>query len=198
MASKKRAITMTNSEISAVLWIMGVLFAGFGIRSLVNLHNKLVPVNPGLAFDCILMVFLMLIGIFFFGFALFWINYLITKYDLNLFIDRITNPDFIGWLRFTKSKGFRSPIVRKKPLGYTEGEASGHKAGVVNNGDYTVTLPNGNQAIIKSDLLSININLEKNIGWHFYQKHFGFIGFNAWEQYLKDKADKKTAGKEWK
>ena len=80
-------------------------------------------------------------------------------------MDKITNPDYIGWIRATRSRQIRNHIFKKGPLGQTKGRANGVKADVINKGDYTLTLPNGNQAIIKSDLLSTNINLEHCVNW---------------------------------
>jgi hypothetical protein len=108
-------------------------------------------------------------------------NYKISKEGIQIFVDKITNPDWIGWLRFTRTKGLRTPIVKCGPLGQTKGMAYDEKADVINNGDYTITLQNGNKVIIKNDLLSSNINLDEVMGLNLIQKHHGMIGFDAYE-----------------
>lgn len=136
--------------------------------------------------EFVLILFLLIIALVFFFMATIWPNYIITKYNLNLLVDRITNPNYIGWIRFTRSKGLRFAIVAKGPLGQTKGRANDAKADVINNGEYTVTLQNGNSAIIKSDLLSTNVNLERCVGWQLIKKHFGVFGFKAWEKAVDD------------
>ena len=186
----KRAISITNQEISIIMWMVGLIMFGVVIKMIYSLYAQvnLPPPygNPGLAAQFSLMMFILVVGIMFSLIAVVMPNYLISKYDLDLFVNRISNPDWIGWLRFTKSKGFRPHIVKKGPLGVTHGMANSVKADCVNNGDYIVTLPNGNQAIIKSDLLNHNVNLEQNIGWELVKKHFGCIGFKAWERAAND------------
>lgn len=93
----------------------------------------------------------------------------------------------MGWLRFTRNKGFRCHLVPVGPYGQTMGIAGGEKADCITQGDYTITLPNGNQAIIMHDSSSVNINLEDNEGWEMIKKHFGVIGFDGWEKAVQDK-----------
>lgn len=185
----KRAIGITNSEISMVFFIIGLILIFITLKGIFGLYSQVshpITGNPGLASQFSMYLFLISISIVFFLMAVVLPNYLISKYNLNIFVDRISNPDFIGWLRFTKSKSFRAHIVRKGPLGQTKGVANGVKSDCINNGDFTVTLPNGNQAIIKSDLLSHNVNLHNNVGWQLIKKHHGVIGFNAWEKCVED------------
>jgi hypothetical protein len=179
---KKRAISLTNSEISAVFFAIGTMVFGFAFKSLISLYNKIFPINPGLGLDIMIIMFCLVFAVMFFAIAIVWINYLVSKNNLNLLIDKITNPDYIGWIRFTRSKGLRLHIVEKKALGYTEGTANRVKAGIINNGDYTVTTANGNQAIIKLDMLNHNVNLEQCAGWQLQSRHYGVIGFKAWER----------------
>lgn len=179
----KRAISITNSEISSVFFIIGLMFTVVVCKMIYSLYVQIdIYANPGLAGQFMFMIILLITGIIFYAISMGLPNYLISKYDLNIWVDKITNPDFIGWIRFTKSKMIRNHIVKKGPLGQQKGVAHGVKADIINNGDYTITLPNGNQAVIKCDLLSHNANLERAMGWELMKKHFGIIGFKAWEK----------------
>lgn len=175
-----RAISITNSEISTSFWIIGLILFFICFVIILDMWGQV----PLLEF--VLIMFLLAIALLFFSMAWIWPNYLISKYNLNLLIDKITNPNYIGWIRYTRSKGLRFHIVKKGPLGQTKGMANETKADVINDGEYTVTTQNGNQAIIKSDLLSINADLEKAIGWQLIKKHFGVIGYKAWEKCVDD------------
>jgi hypothetical protein len=175
--AKGRAIGITNSEISIILWLVGFMIQLVAIKYVWVLLIQ----YPGII-DFVILIFLLPMSAFMTFMAVFWVNYLISKYDLFLWTDKITNPDFIGWIRCTRSKGVRTPIVRKGPLGQTKGVSNGVKANSMNKGDFTVTLPNGNQAILVHDMMHSNINLEENENWEMIQKHHGLIGFNAWEK----------------
>jgi hypothetical protein len=181
----KRAITLTNSEISMIFWVIYLIMAVFTMKTLwgywVQTSHPILG-NPQLNLEFTLLMFITVIGIFFSLMSVVLPNYLISKYNLNLLIDRISNPNWIGWIRFTRSKGLRFHIVKKGPLGQTKGYANDAEADVINTGDYTVTLQNGNQAIIKSDLLTTNINLEDAVGWQLIKKHYGVVGYKAWEK----------------
>ena len=68
-----------------------------------------------------------------------------------------------------------------------KGVANNTKADIINDGSYTVTLQNGNQAVLKNDLLSTNVNLDRVLGWNLISKHFaGLMGFKAWEKCADD------------
>jgi len=176
-ADKGRAIGITNCEISMILWIISFIIQMIAIKYVWSLLIE----YPGIL-EFFILIFLLPMGLFMSFMSVFWINYIISKNDAFLWIDKITNPNFIGWIRVTRSKGVRTPIVRKGPLGQTKGVANGVKANSMNQGDFTLTLPNGNQAIIVHDMMHSNINLEENEGWDMIQKHHKLIGFNAWER----------------
>ena len=198
----KRAINMTISEMSILFWLVGVIPIGICFKYLLGFQAQVSVGNPGLAMQFNLMIFLLIFSIIFFMIGTVLPNYMISKYNLNLFVDRISNPDFIGWLRFTRSKSFRPHIVNLGPEGQTKGFANGHKADAINIGDYTVTLPNGNKCIIVSDLLSTNVNLEQAKGWQLIKKHWGVFGYKAWEkcaddgQLFFDKVEGESDGKD--
>lgn len=179
---------MTNSEISAIFFLIGFMLIMVIFKNLLNLYNQVAFTNPGLAGQFAINMFMIVIAAFMFFISMAMPNYLISKYNLNLFVDRITNSDFIGWIRFTRSKGVRFHIVKNGVLGQTQGVANGAKADVINNGDYTVITPNGNKCIITHDMLSHNINLERCVGWQLIKKHFGFLGYNAWQKAIEDEA----------
>lgn len=177
-----RAYGATNSEISAVFWIIGAICAIFVIKYLIDMYVQVQIGNPELAMQFLFMIVLVLIFLFFTFISMALPNYLISKHNLNLLIDKITNPDYIGWIRFTRNKRLCFQTVKCGPLGQTKGLANDLKADIINDGTYTVTTPSGNQAILKSDLLSTNINLENAIGWNLIHKHHGMIGYKAWEK----------------
>lgn len=184
--SKKRAITLTNSEISTIIWVLSLLFA---VIAVVIMFNMIKPAwaNSGVRGGFMLAITLIVMSLLF-GFGSMALpNYLISKHNLNLFIDRISNPDYIGWIRFTRNKKVSFQIVKTGPLGQTKGMAAGNKADVINTGEYTITTTNGNQAILVSDLLSTNINLTNAMGWNLIKKHFGLVGYRAYEKAIKDK-----------
>lgn len=180
--SKRRAIGITTSEISVLIWIFGFVVSIIGLKIIIDL---LAPVE-GLQGTLSVFVMLSMLGLIMSFVSMAYPNFQISKHNLNLFIDRITNPDFIGWIRFNRNKKVSFQIVKSGPLGQTKGMASDHKADVMNTSDYTVTTTNGNQAILVSDLLSSNINLDNALGWNLINKHFGFVGFRAWERAVKD------------
>ncbi|MBE3095361.1 MAG: hypothetical protein IMZ52_10055 [Actinobacteria bacterium] len=182
----KRAIRISNSEISAVIWLMSLLFT---VIALVCLYNMVKPAlkDPGIMSLFMLITMMLLMSIIFSLASMAMPNYQISKHNLNLLIDRITNPDFMGWIRFTRNKKILFQIVKNGPLGQTKGLAHGEKADVNNDGSYTVITPSGNQAIIVNDLSSHNINMDRAMGWNLIHKHFGIVGFRAWEKAAEDK-----------
>jgi len=178
----KRAYGVTTSEISAVLWSIGFIVGAFGIKNLITLQGQIAPVNQGIAMTIGFCVGLVAISLFFGFMSMVLPNYAITKWNLNIFIDKITNPDFIGWVRCTRDRGIRFHTVKTGTHGKTNGVVNDEKASVINNGDYTVTAPNGNKLIFCHDLISQNDNLEENIGWNLISKHYGIIGYKAYEK----------------
>ena len=101
-------------------------------------------------------------------------------------MDRITNPDFMGWFGFNRNKRWHPQIVSLGSFGLTKGEMNEEKADVINDGMYTAILPNGNQVLIVNDLLSTNLSLNNALGWNLIHKHFGVIGYKAYELAVKE------------
>jgi len=178
----KRAYTVTNSEISALFWGIQLILCIVVFINLFNMFNQVAVSNPGLAMTFIFMISLLCIGLFFSFMSMALPNYFISKYNLNIYIDKLTNTDFVGWIRVTRSRSLRSYTVPRGALGKTKGMANGQKADVIDDGHYTVTLPNGNQAIITDDFLSSNVNLDNVVGWELIKKHHGLIGFDIWDK----------------
>ena len=164
-----------------VFWIISMLMAAVAINYCISLYSSIAPINPGIGGLLIFMLLVIIIGKVFDFMAMAIPNFKISKENLNWWIDKISNPDYIGWIRFTRNKKIRVQITKCGPLGQTKGLAYGNKADVINTGDYTVTNSVGNQAIIKSDLLSTNINLDEALGLNLLKKHHGMIGFDAYE-----------------
>lgn len=179
---KKRAISITTPEVSTIFFGIGFLLFVFVLRNLINILNW-ANYNgmPGLSSTVMTSVLILAMMLFMFLIAVVFPNYQIVKYNLFLLIDRISNPDYIGWLGFNRNKRFFPQIVRIGSFGKTEGVMNDKKADVINDGTYTAILPNGNQALVATDMLSNNINMVNAVGWNLIQKHFGVIGFKAWE-----------------
>lgn len=181
----KRAFGITTSEISTVIWIISFMMSLISIKVTMDILGPAMG-NPNIRGAAMIIVLLFFMNMLFSFAAMGLPNYLISKYNLNILIDRIRNPDFIGWIRFTRNKKLCFQIIKNGPLGQSKGIADDEKADIINDGNYTATTPSGNQIIIKSDLLPHNINLEQAIGWNLINKHFHLIGFKAWEKAQDD------------
>lgn len=131
------------------------------------------------------------VGVFFTFIGTVLPCYQISKYNLNMFIDRMED-GFDTWLRFTKGRKFAPQIVRTGPLGQQKGLVSGNKADIINRGDFPVTLLNGNHAVIKYDLMSHNVSLDEAMGWKLIGRKYGMLGSNCYKRCLsEDKIIKK-------
>lgn len=180
--SNKRAFSITTGEVSAMFWIIGFVMIMVGLRYLFEMQSAFRELgNESLVGTTGLVIFLIFFFVFFSLLSMAFPNYQITKNDLNIFIDRITNPDFIGWGRITRNKRLRVHTVDMGPSGQTKGIVNGEKADVFNFGDYTVTTKNGNQIIFVNDWLNTNINFDDVRDMNLIKRHFGIVGFNAWK-----------------
>lgn len=182
----KRAFNITTSETSACMWGIGLIFTIIALIFIIQIRGDLAPLYPGIATYLVFSVIMIIIGIILSFISMFMPNYQISKNNLNIFIDRITNPDFTGWLRVTRNNRIRIHVVKNGPLGQTKGLADGVKADIFNDGKSTLTTTNGNQMILVSDFLSTNIDLKNAIGWRLINKHYGLIGYDAWEKAADD------------
>lgn len=175
MVKKKnigRPFTITTQEMSAVTWIIG-----FSIFFVTIMNIRGFPVE---------IIIIYLISAFVMGAAMFQPNWMITKYNLNMIIDKMTNPNYEGWIRVTTNKKVYFKIVEAGPLGQTKGIMSGDPADVINKGDYTVAFQNGNHAILVNDSMSVNANLEEELGWKLMHKKYGVFGYEAYRRAAKE------------
>jgi len=167
-----RPFSVTTQEMSAAIWV-----TGFVIFFITIINDPYFPVMYTLLF---------LICSFFMACSMVVPNYAITKYNLNMLIDRMTNPNYENWIRVTKNKKLFLRIVETGPLGQSKGVVSGYNADIINKGNYTVTFQNGNHAIIAPDVMSTNADLEEEIGWKLVKKKHGFIGFDAYRKAIRE------------
>ena len=178
----KRAISITTPEISTIFFAIGFLLMVFGIHNLMSIHTWALINGQRVMADTVMMVIMVLaLMCFFFLIAVAFPVYQIIKNNLFLFMDRISNPDYMGWFGFDRNKKFRPHIVKIGSFGNTKGIMNEVNADVINDGTYTVTTTNGYQALIVNDMLSNNINLDNSVAWNLIKKHFGMIGFKAYE-----------------
>jgi len=178
---KGRAIRFTCSETAMIFYMVGFIVAIKACVDLVDLHAQALALNnPGLASTFVVIIFFIGFSLFFSFLAFAFTNYQISKYNLNLMIDRISNPNFIGWIEINRNKRIKFQVVETGAMGRTKGLMDNNLADVINDGSCTVTTPCGNQAILVSDFLSTNLNLDRIMGKILIKKHFGVIGFNAW------------------
>lgn len=179
---KKRAITITTPEISTLFFAIGFLLMIFMVRNILNMHSYAMTSGQlNLASSLLTQVMIVFIMFFFFIIAVGFPVYQIVKNNLFVITDRITNPDWMGWFGFNRNKRWYPQLVNIGSLGKTMGLMNGEKADVINFGDYTVTLPNGNQVLVVNDMLSTNINLDIALGWNLIRKHYGVVGYQAYE-----------------
>jgi len=161
---KNNPYSITTQETSVVFFLIGIIIMA------------IILTDPGFP---MLAKFLIFIALMFFGISMITPNYAISKYNLNMFIDKITNPDFENWLRVTKNRTFAPQTVKKGVLGQSKGLVHGAKADIINKGDFTITLQNGNHALITYDTLSHNVNLNHALGWKLIRRKYGFLGSQA-------------------
>ena len=179
---KKRAISITTPEISTIFFGIGTLLMFFGISQLLSIRTwALFNGQEALGGTIIVTIIVLFMMYFFFLIAVSFPLYQIVKNNLFIFMDRISNPDYIGWFGFNRNKKFYPQIVDIGSFGNTKGIMNNENADVINDGEYTVTTTNGNQSIIVNDMLSNNINLNNAVGWNLIKKHFGVFGFKAYE-----------------
>jgi len=174
---KNNPYSITTQETSVVFFLIGIIIMA------------IILTDPGFP---MLAKFLMFIALMFFGISMITPNYAISKYNLNMFIDKITNPDFENWLRVTKNRTFAPQTVKKGVLGQSKGLVHGAKADIINRGDFTITLQNGNHALVKYDALSHNINFNHTLGWKLIRRKFGVLGSTAFiKAYESGKTEKR-------
>ena len=176
--TSKRPFKFTTQEYSVILWCIGFLIL------LVFMYASYAPQFHAFIIGESMMLFLG-VAIFFFFLAMALSNYMISKYNLNIFMDRM-EMGWEGWLRVTKNRKFAPQIVQTGPLGQEKGLVSGHKADIINRGDFPITLQVGNHAVVKYDLMSHNNNLNEAVGWKLVVHKYGFLGSAAYKRCLEE------------
>ena len=174
---KNNPYSITTQETSVVFFLIGIIIMA------------IILTDPGFP---MLAKFLMFIALMFFGISMITPNYAISKYNLNMYIDKITNPDWENWLRVTKNRTYAPQTVKKGVLGQSKGLVHGSKADIINRGDFTVTLQNGNHALVKYDALSHNINFNDALGWKLTRRKFGVLGSSAFQKCYDDGKTERT------
>lgn len=167
-----RPFSITTQEISTITFVIGFVFFAVPI-----LNDPYFP-----QFYLILYV----ISVFVMAAGLTIPNYMITKYNLNMEIDRMTNPNYENWIRVTKNHKIFRRIVETGPLGQSKGLVAGYNADIINRGNYTVTLQNGNHAIICPDVMSTNADLEEEMGWKLIKRKFMVFGYDAYRRAIQE------------
>jgi hypothetical protein len=181
----KRPFKFTTQEIATVFWCIGFFVV------MIFFYVSYDPQYNVFIVEMQMLLFLG-IGVFFMFLGYVFPCYQISKWDCNIFMDKLEQ-GWKCWLRVTKSRQFAPQPVRTGPLGQMKGLVSGHKADIINRGDFPVTLRNGNQAVVKYDLMSHNVNLNEAVGWKLIARKWGFLGSNAFKRCI---GDGKTVKKE--
>ena len=91
--------------------------------------------------------------------AFVWTNWLISYSGFQPGMNRINPEKEEIWADVSKDHLLTLQIVPKGVYGQTKGIMRGHKADVIDKGDFPIRLKNGNSAILVYDLMSHNINL---------------------------------------
>lgn len=183
----KRPFKFTTQEIATVFWCIGLFI------TMITLYMSYQPLYNVFLIE-FSMVFFFMIGFFFMALGWIFPCYQISKWDCNVFMDKLEQ-GWTTWLRTTKSRRFAPQPVKTGPLGQEKGLVSGHKADIINRGDFPITLRNGNQAVHKYDLMSHNLNLNEAVGWKLLSRKYGFIGANAYRRCVSDEMTIKTDNK---
>jgi hypothetical protein len=200
----KRPFKFTTQEFATIFFMVGFFFILVVFRSSYQIatdnqgnSRMLFVFEPGMLLFIGMGIFLMAIGYIL-------PCYQISRYNLNIFMDKLEQ-GFEGWLRFTKNRKFAPQIIKTGPLGQEKGVVSGYKADIINRGDFPVTLLNGNHAVIKYDLMSHNVNLNEVIGWALIVRKYGYLGSTAYKYALetnntikKEEPEKKEPEKDHK
>ena len=172
-----KPIAMTTQEIIIVFWCIGLFFAGliavFSYKEIIN----------GVRFyymDEMTLFFFLGMSMFFSLLGIIWVNYLISKYNVNMNIDRLHH-NWQGVYRVDKNGMIHQTIMEKDSLGYIRGVALGKKAGLIQKEGLKLTLPNGNNVLLTFDVMSHNIDMLEALGWQLYKKKHKVVGYDAYK-----------------
>lgn len=139
-------IRIGNPEYSILAYVMGIF-------------PLLICIGLGMP---IVYIAFILVSIVMTCFAVCWLPYLISKYQLRPGIDRCHDGE-TTWLRITKDLKISPQFVTKGPYGQTKGVTYGEKADVIDDGSFQVHWLNGNSGIVMYDLMNTSVDLKKSV-----------------------------------
>jgi len=133
----------------------------------------------------------LLLGLIFIILTFVWINYLISYSGFQPAINKINPEKYDIWANVSKDHLLTLQVVKKGVYGQTKGIMRGHKADVIDKGDFPIRLKNGNPAILTHDLMSHNMNLKHAIAWkQIFKKEKVRSGKEAYHKAMKKSIDK--------
>lgn len=139
-------------------------------------------VGPVSEFVKILVIFSLIFSLF----GIVWVNYLVSYNSLQPLINKINPERDVIWVEITKNRLLTFKIARKGPYGQTKGLSHGHKADVIDKGDFPLRLKNGNPAILTYEMMSHNVNPKEAIGWkQLFKKHKVSTGEEAYNKAME-------------
>ena len=139
-------IRFGNQEGSIILWFI----------SIVPLMIIFLTSPPLIVTICI--VASIIFGIF----AISWMPYLISKYQLRPDIDKCMRNE-TTWERITKDRIITRQFVDRGPYGQTKGITHNEKADVIDDGSFPLRRMNGNPAILMYDLMNTSVDLKASV-----------------------------------
>jgi len=113
----------------------------------------------------LLIYIFLFIALLFMIMAFVWINWSISYSGFQAGINKINPEKEEIWADVSKDHLLTLQLVPKGVYGQTKGIMRGHKADVIDKGDFPIRLKNGNSAILVYDLLSHNLNLNHAVSW---------------------------------
>lgn len=190
----KRPFKITTQEIATLFWCVGLFIIIITLYMTYGMIYTQTSAYTGfiIPFDMILFLGM---GVFFMFLGYAFPCYQISKWDCNPFMDKL-EPGWDVWLRCAKNRRFAPQCVKTGPLGQEKGLVSGYKADIINRGDFSITLRNGNHAVLKYDLMSHNISLNEAVGWQLTTRKYGLLGTNAYKKCLSDEKTVKKPKKQ--
>lgn len=184
-AGEPRPIMVTIQDIAITFWCTSLLFL------LIIVFFSPTVIDEGrifYLFEADSFFLFLLLSITFSLLSIVYVCYAISKYHLNMWTDKL-HPDWQGCIRVDKNGQVTNQIIKKDSLGYNKLIAFGKKAGIINRSGFKLNLPNGNTVIVAFDPMSHNADLLEALGWVLYKKRHGFIGYDAYVRYKKDKKE---------
>jgi hypothetical protein len=165
---------MDNISVTGLLYAVG------------EIPLMIIIFGPSVMIEKILAILSIMITTSAFG----WIMYLISYNRLSPLINKINPEEEEVWLRITKNHLFVPQVAKKGVYGQTKGVMHGKKADVIDKGDFTINLINGNKAILVYDMLSHNVNPFHAVAWkQLFKKYMVGSGEEAYKKARKVKSN---------